>query len=113
MAIFLIRSGGPSGDWPMFFLLGQTPIFVAGAAALLGREFSGIAGREMWEVAAFCFVGVCTSLLGAIFLWALSVERFKYTCGRITKTAPDARVDSASPANKPKNIPVSGDAAGP
>jgi len=113
MAMFLIRSSGPAGEWPLFFLLGQTPIFVAGAAALQGNEFSGFSGREMLEVAAFCFVGVCTSELAAVLLWALTVERFKYTCGRITKSAPDARVDSASLANKPKNIPVSGGAAGP
>jgi ABC-type transport system involved in multi-copper enzyme maturation permease subunit len=114
MAILLMQGGGgPSSEWPLFFLLGETPIFVIIAAALQGWEFERGQVTELYELAMFCFVGICTYGLAAIFLWAASVERFKHSCGRVTGARRFAPVDSPPRRDKPESIPASGGAAGP
>jgi hypothetical protein len=112
LMLFLFQTG-PGSEWLAMLVMGETPIFVQGAAALRGDEFSNFQSREMTQFAVFAFVGACTFALAAIFLWAATVERFKYSCGRVIGAVRLPPVDLTPARDKPAISAAPGHVAGP
>lgn len=87
--IYLILSfnGPASFDWPLYFSAGLTPPAVLAIAAMRGDEIHSFQDRETMKLITFSLLGLAIYVGMAIILWAIAVERFINTCGRITLAA--------------------------